>query len=159
MAVAQLRLTYRSDNEWDGQLDAAVTSELFSGAGSAWFSSEELKGTFIAALRSFPLSTSNPPLIEGGNWSQEKPGTLEQCHLRIAIRPYNVLGILLVQVDVASESMTVNDLQQSATARFLVEYNALDEFASHLEQVIDGKREAAVLSGPVKPFNNQLGRF
>jgi hypothetical protein len=52
-----------------------------------------------------------------------------------------------------------NDLQQSATARFLVEYNALDEFASHLEQVLDGKREAAVLSGPVKPFNDTLGRF
>jgi len=105
------------------------------------------------------LSTSDPPLIKGGFWSQEKPGTLEQCHLRIVIRPYNVLGILLVQVDVASESRTTpdNDLQQSATARFLVEYNALDEFASHLEQVLDGKREAAVLSGPV--FNNMLGRF
>jgi hypothetical protein len=34
------------------------------------------------------------------------------------------------------------------TARFLIEYAALDKFAAHLEHVPDGKRDSAVLIGP-----------
>jgi hypothetical protein len=149
MNAAELRLSYRPDDEWHGQLDAAVTSGEFSGKGSAWFDREQLKETFVAALRAFPLSTSDPPMIEGGFWSKERPGTLEQCHLRIAIRPYDARGSLVVQVDLASASWATpdKDRQQSVTARFLTEYAALDAFACHLDQVLDAKRESAVLPG------------
>ena len=149
MNDAELRLSYRPDDEWLGQLDASVVSRAFSGRGSAWFNKKEVKQTFVAALRMFPLSTVNPPLIEGGFWSKEKPVTLDQCHLRIAVRPYNVRGTLVVQVDLASESRSIpdKDLQQSATARFLAEYAAVDAFAVDLEQVLDGNRELAVLRG------------
>lgn len=40
--------------------------------------------------------------------------------------------------------------QQFVTARFLTEYAALEEFASNLEQVLDSKRDSAVLSGTAK---------
>jgi hypothetical protein len=144
-----LGLSYRPDDEWHGQLDATVRSGAFSGRGSAWFNREQLKETFTAALRAFPLSANDPPMIEGGFWSKEQSGSLDQSHLRIRIRPYNARGTLLVQVDLATECWTSpdNDLQQSLTARFLVEYAALGEFASHLEEVLDGKRDKAVLSG------------
>jgi hypothetical protein len=148
MSAAELRLTYRPDNEWLGQLDAAVTSGAFSGTGSAWFDRKWLKETFITALSAFPLSTSEPPKIESGFWSKEAAETLEQCHLRIVIRPYDTRGSLLVKVDLATESRATpdKDRQQSVTARFLTEYAAIQAFASHLEQVLDGKRDVAVLS-------------
>jgi hypothetical protein len=146
---AELQLRYRPDDEWHGQLDAVVKSGEFSGKGSAWFGREYVKETFVSALRAFPLSAKAPPLTEGGFWSKERPGSLEQCHVRIAIRPYNSRGALLVQVDLATESWASpdKDLQQSVTVRFLSEYAALEEFAAKLEQVLDGKRELAVLSG------------
>jgi len=148
MSATGLHLSYRPDDEWHGQLDAVVTSGAFTGRGSAWFSRDHLKDTFIAALREFPLSVSNPPLVEGGFWSKAKSGTLEQCHLRINVRPHDARGSLLVQVDLATESWTTpdKDQQQCVTARFLTEYAAIDAFASQLEQVLDGQREAAVLS-------------
>jgi hypothetical protein len=149
MSAAELRLSYRPDDEWHGQLDATVRSGAFSGRGSAWLHREQLKETFTAALRAFPLSASDPPVFEGGFWSKEQSGILSQCHLRIRVRPYNPRGTLLVQVDLATESWDSpdNDQQQSVTARFLVEYAALGEFASHLEEVLDGKRDKAVLGG------------
>ena len=91
-------------------------------------------------------------MIESGFWSKEQSGSLDQCHLQIRVRPYNSRGTLLVQVDLATECWTSpdNDLQQSVTAQFLVEYAALGEFASHLEDVLDGKRDKAVLGGTAK---------
>jgi hypothetical protein len=149
MSVAELRVSYRPDDQWNGQLGATVRSGAFSGRGSAWFSRKRLKEIFTAQLRAFPLSETDPPVIEGGFWSKEQPGTLDQCHLRITVRPYNLRGTLLVHVDLATDSWTSpdNDQQQSVTARFLAEYETLREFASHLEQVLDGRRDEALLEG------------
>jgi len=147
-AAAQLRLSYRPDNQWHGELSASVNSGAFSGTSSAWFDRAKLD-TFVAALRAFPLSPDAPPLIESGFGSKETPGALEQCHLRIAIRPYDSRGSLLVQVDLASKSWSSpdKDRQQEVTARFLTQYSELDEFASQLSKVLDGKGEFAILYG------------
>ena len=84
MSAAELRISYRPDSEWQGQLDAAVTSGAFSGTGSAWFDKKWVMETFIAALSAFPLSMTEPPKIEGGFWrSKDAAKDLEQCHLRI----------------------------------------------------------------------------
>lgn len=148
MTKAELRITYSPDDEWLGVLDAVVKSGAFSGRGSAWFDRITLKTDFIAALRAFPLSTANPPIIEGGFWNKEKP-ILNQRHLGIAIIPYNTRGSLLVQVDLATESNAAsgNDQRQSVTARFLTEYAALEPFASQLEQILDGRQDEALLVG------------
>jgi hypothetical protein len=149
--AAELRLSYRPDDEWHGQLEASVMSAPFSGRSSAWFTRQHLKEKFVVALRKFPLSGSEPPMIESGFASKDKPWTLEQCHLRIVIKPYNARGSLLVYVDLASESWTTpdKDFQQSMIARFPVEYAAIESFATHLEEVLDGKREAAILFGTI----------
>jgi hypothetical protein len=140
MSAAELRLSYRLNDERHGQLDAVVTSRAFFGRGSAWFSRDKLKDTFIVALREFPLSASNPPLVEGGFWSKAKPGTLEQCHLRVIVRPHDARGSLLVQVDLATESWGTpdKDQQQCVTARFLTGYADIEAFASQLEQISMG---------------------
>ena len=77
-------------------------------------------------------------MIEGGFCNPER---LKQCHLRIAIRPYDARGTLLVR------ATPDKDQQQSVTARFLTEYAATTVFASHLEGVLNGTRETAVLRG------------
>jgi hypothetical protein len=71
---------------------------------------------------------------------------------KIAVRPYDSRGTLLVQVDLASESWATpdKDKQQLVTAGFLTEYAALEEFASSLDLVLDGKRESAVLTGTAR---------
>ncbi|WP_225673693.1 hypothetical protein [Bradyrhizobium hereditatis] len=105
--------------------------------------------TFVAALRSFPLTATTPALIEDGIWSKENPASLEQGHLRIAVKPYDSRGTLLVHVDLSSEVWTARDadLQNLATIRFTTEYAAVDRFAQEFEEVLDGKRDVAVLTG------------
>jgi len=149
MSTAELRLSYKPEDEWHGLLEAVVSSGEFSGKGAAWFSKEQLKDVFVVALHAYPLSASDPPTIEGGFWSKDNPATLDQCHLRIAVRPYNSRGTLIVQVDLTTPCWTTsdNDQQQSITARFLTDYAALEEFASNLEHVFDGESDSAVLPG------------
>jgi hypothetical protein len=147
MIGAELHLHYWADDEWHGRLEAMVKSGEFSGRSSAWFSREQLTA-FVAALRAYPLPARDVPLIEGGYWSKERPGTLEQCHLRIAVRPHDSRGTLRVQVDLASQYASIpdEDLQHSVTVRFLTDYASVEEFAAGLEQVLGQQRESVVLS-------------
>jgi hypothetical protein len=149
MSAAELRITWRPDDDGTGQIIAAAKSGAFSAQGSAWFNPDQVKTTFVAGLRSFPLTSANPPTIEGGFWSKQNRGGLDQCHLRINIKPHNSRGTLLVHVDLASESWKTPDvdLQNCATIRFLTEYAAVDGFAEQLERVLDGERDEAVLQG------------
>lgn len=149
MGQAELSLRFIPDDDGLGQLVATVRSGAFCGRDSAWVNPDQVKETFIAALKVYPLSESDLPIIEGGFWTGEVPASLDQCHLRIAVRPYNTRGTLLVQIDLATEFWTTpdKDQQQSVTTRFLTEYAALPEFATSLEQVLDGDSETAVLSG------------
>lgn len=151
MSEYGLRLRYRPDDEWFGEVDAVVNTDMFSGTGSAWFDRLHVKETFVATLRAYPLSKENLLLIEGGFWNGKTPEKIEQCHLRIAVRPYNLSGTLLVQVDLATRSHASPDidLQQSVTARFLTTYAALEAFARELDQVLEGNREWAMLASRV----------
>jgi hypothetical protein len=149
MSPAELRLTYKPDDEWLGELDAVVSSGAFSGCGSAWFDRANVKKTFVAALRAFPLTSASPPVIEGGFWSKDKQGGLDQCHLRIEVTPYDSRGTLLVRIDLATQSWKTPDIdrQHAVTVRFLTGYAAIAEFADTLDRVLDGVTEQAVLKG------------
>jgi hypothetical protein len=145
MSTAELRVTYGPDDDGTGELVAFSRSGAFAGQGSAWVGRD--METFVACLRSFPLTAADPPTIEGGYWDGR--GSLNQCHLRIIIKPYNSRGTLLVHVDIAAPVSNTRelDLQNRAIIRFFTEYAAVDIFADHLEQVLSGKREEAILKG------------
>ncbi len=145
--MAELRVKYSPDDQWTGELEGVVASNGFPGRGSAWFDRTHLRTAIIPAFRAFPLSDSEPPTIEGGFWSKERQGELEQCHLRITVKQHNARGGLLVRVDVASQVWKTPDadMQQTVTARFLTDYEALRQFAEDLERVLDGALEEAVL--------------
>jgi hypothetical protein len=149
MSATELRLSYRPDDAWLGELDAVVRSGAFSGQGSAWFNRVSLKETFVAALRAYPLTSTAPPMLEGGFCSKENRGSLDQCHLRIVVTPYDSRGTLLARIDLATQSWKTPDIdqQQSVTVRFLTEYAAVGEFADALDRVLDGANEQAILKG------------
>jgi hypothetical protein len=148
MSASELQVAYQADDDGTGKIVATVKSGEFSAQGAAWFNPIDVKRTFVAALRSFPLTAITPALIEGGFGSKERPGSLE-CHLRIAVKPYDSRGTLLVHVDLSSEVCTTPDadLQNLATIRFTTEYVAVDRFAQEFEAVLDGERDVAVLTG------------
>ena len=149
MSGAELKLIYTPDDEWLGELTAIAKSGAFAGQGSAWFGRTNLKEGFVARLRSFPLTSENPPTFEGGFPSER--GSLDQCHLRVAIKPYDRRGTLLVHVELASPTWKTPDADQqnSATIRFLTEYATIVRFADDFEQVLDGAKEQAILKGIV----------
>jgi hypothetical protein len=149
---AELRIRYRPDDWAVGELYAVVKSGAFSGAGSTYFTKQTIKDKFITALRKFPIDGTDLPLLEGGWGDPKVPGTLTQCHLRIAVRPSDVPDKLLVQVDLATHVWGTpdKDQQQAITARFLAEYAAIEVFAAHFKQVLNSERDFAVLSGIAK---------
>ncbi len=142
-----LKVWYIPENECHGELHAEVHSNAFTGKSSAWFELAEIREKFISALRIFPITETAAPMIEGG--FRGKEGTIEQCHLRIRIKPYNRRGTLLVQTDLATDAHQSPDvdMQQSITARFSTEYTELEKFAAEFEQHLDGAREFGMLRG------------
>jgi hypothetical protein len=140
----QLRLTLWHDSDGTGELTAMVVSGAFSGVGKAWFGFPQLR-EFAASLRPFPIP--EPVLIEGGYFGSEH--RLAQCHLRIRIGPYRSAGALLVHVDLATDSLASpdQDLQQTATLRFVTGYQAVLEFSHALDALIGETAAEAVLLG------------
>jgi len=150
MSTTELRVMYEPDDDWCGEIIATARSGAFAGQGSAWFSPDHIKQTFVAGLRSYPLSVENPPLLEGGYGSVK--GRFDQGHVRITVKPYNTRGTLLVHAELASRFWKTPDadLQNSATIRFLTEYAAVDHFAAEFEELLHGKREFAILHGATR---------
>ena len=147
MSESELQITYAPDDEWLGEVTAVVRSGAYSGKGTAWFDRQTLKEKFVARLRCFPLSSQDPPTFEGGFGASK--GQIAQCHLRLSIKPYNTRGTLLVCVELATPSWKSPDvdLQNSATIRFLTEYEAVSNFAKEVGDVLDGVKEEASLKG------------
>jgi hypothetical protein len=141
MSAPELQVVYRTDEEYTGQIRAIVKSGQFSAEGAAWFDRINVKETFLVALRKFPLSENDPPTLEGGFWQSGNPERLDQCHLRIRIRPCDRRGTLLVHVDASSEVWKTPDadLQNSASIRFRAEYPAVETFAREFEESLTGR--------------------
>ena len=145
--TAELRIMHLRDEDDFGQLVATVTSGAFAGTGWAYFCREQVE-RFIQNLRACPLAADHLPKIEGGRWNHEQRDKLDECHLRVAVRPFD-LRQLMVIVDLATElpTSTGRDYQQTISARFRTDYAELDVFASELLAVLEGKREDALLPG------------
>ena len=147
--MTELRVGYQPESDFDGLLQAEVRSHAFCGHGGIWVAPQYVRETFIAALRAVPIVADKPPLLEGGYWCKDKKGALEQCHLRIVVRPYNARGKLLVRVEFATEFLTTpdDDLQQAATIRFVTDYAPLAQFADGLDDALEGNGHVAALCG------------
>jgi hypothetical protein len=141
--MSELTATWSPDDDYLGTLDIQVHSAGFAGHSYAWFDKAQLKKTFIAALRSYPLNPASPPLLLGNDLTSAEATN----SLRIEVAPYDRRGTLLVRVDLASwgHHNPDGDMEHTLTARFVTEYAMLAQFADDLEALLDGARDAATL--------------
>jgi|AraplaMF_Col_mMF_1032025.scaffolds.fasta_scaffold00105_31 hypothetical protein len=144
MSSPELRIRYIPDDQWLGELEAAVQSGDFAGKARAWFNLETLQA-FLSCLRKFPLDQSGLPMIEGSYGGSSLKDAPLRPDVRVAISPHDALGLLLVEVALATTLWTPR--KQSVTTQFLTEYGLLANFATEFAAMLDGKREVAVLAG------------
>lgn len=130
------------EDEGHGELFAVVQAKDFKGKGSAWFNLRQIREHFIPALRKFPISDVNAPVLSGGTWTDKG---LENIHARI--KPFNRQGALLVQVDLGTDVWRGSDidLRHSVTTRFVTEYSEIERFATELERHLSGECDCATL--------------
>jgi hypothetical protein len=143
-----LRLRLAPDSDGTAELTAEVASSGFAGRGKAWFDLQGL-ARFSQELRAFPLSKSNPPHIEGGFWSQEKRGTLEQRHLSIRAYQIGSLGGVGIRVEVADPPLWTGDrpeTQNIARIELMTSYAALEKFAKDLDKLLASELTEALLT-------------
>lgn len=140
-----LRLIYRPEDEWHGELFGRVESEGFCGHGSAWFGIGQLRD-FCALAGSFPISGSEQPSLAGGFYD-DNDHTLKQCHLGVWLSPHDSRGSIQVMVTLATPGWTSEAAEpsQSVTTRFLVGYRDVERFRMSLEAMLDGQVDEATL--------------
>ena len=140
-----LRLHFRPDDEWLGELTLGVTLGDFTGVGTAWFSKETLR-EFADALMAFPLSAEQPPSISGGNGGNDTVPAQEQVSIKF--EPHNILGAVRATVHVETDFWDGRErgLTKEATMRFLVTYGDLGRFAPAILDLLDGRAIEAVLT-------------
>ena len=134
-AKEYLRLKVDPSSDGTGKLTAEVASSGFAGRGEAYFDLQKL-AHFSQELRAFPLSESNPPHIEGGFWSKEERGVLEQVHL--SIRAYQIGS---KGADDRSESQNIAQIE------LMTSYAALERFAKDLKMLLESNADEAMLRG------------
>lgn len=145
--MSTLRLHWHPEDERHGELSVAITSGEFRGRGSAWFKIDQLR-EFLTATGSYPLSSGDEPKLEGGFYD-DGGETLRQCHLSVQLSPRDPLGSICVTVTVATEADRDErqDLQQSLTSRFLVNYADVDRFRAEFTAMLEGRSGEATLIG------------
>jgi len=142
-----LRLKVAPDSDGTGKLTAEVAASGFAGRGEAWFDLERL-ARFSQELRAFPLSKTDPPHIQGGFWSRENRGALEQVHLSIKAYQIGSRGEVGIRVEVADPPLWPNDRpdsQNTARIELMTTYAALERFARDLDTLLKTNRGEAVL--------------
>jgi hypothetical protein len=144
-----LRLKVDPSSDGTGKLTATIAAGGFAASGEAYFNLRSL-AEFSQQLRAFPLSESDPPHIEGGFWSKEKRGVIEQVHLSIRAYQIGSKRQIGVRVTCADPPLWPNDRkesQNSATIELMSSYAALERFAKEVDLILESKLEEAVLSG------------
>lgn len=144
-AMSILKLRYRPEDEWHGELLATVQSAEFSGRGAAWFGIGQLR-EFCENMERFPIPEGEGPELRGGFFN-DAGDTLDQCHLGVTITPYGHLGRLRVAVELATPvwKSAEQELRHKMYAEFPVNYSDLETFRLSLIGMLDGQRQEALL--------------
>lgn len=138
MTVRYLELRFNDDNDGTGCLVAEARSGKFAGAGSAYFSIDQIE-EFATKLQAFPIATSPRPEIRGGYWSKTDPSTLEAEHLALAVYPIDSRGHLVIQVRVMADwALGRAEAHFHAAFEVPIAYEALGRFARDLTALVHG---------------------
>lgn len=140
-----LRICFRPDDEWLGELRVSVSVNSFSGVSEAWFSKDDLK-EFARAITAFPLPADAPPRISGGLGGNETSPSQEL--VTVTFEPHNKIGAVRATVHLETEFWDGKErcLHSETTVRFIVTYGDLGRFGPAMLDVVDGRIEEAVLT-------------
>ena len=148
----QANLTLKcSYSEDDGRLTATARSGSFTGTGSAWIDLNGLS-SFAAELGAFPIDPDRPPRLDAGSF---KDGKLieDREFISVTIRPFDRTGKLIAQVSLAETGFGLRRenpaMSQAVRLAFLVEYQALSDFAVALRALEAGSASSAELHAAV----------
>jgi hypothetical protein len=145
-----VRLTFRPEEDGSGELVVEVSVESFRGKSKAWLSCEQLI-EFASRLEVFPLSRDNPPLLQGGFWSQQIQGELAQTHIWLRAYPVGVTGPVGIQVYLKTPNLDTDraDVQAFIQVELMTTYEGLHPFVQQLRQLAQGLIPSAELSGMI----------
>ena len=140
-----LRVTFRPDDEWLGELKVSASSGGFSGVGEAWFSKDDL-ADFSRAIIAFPLPADAPPTISGGLGGNDK--SPPQKLVTLAFEPHNRVGAVraTVHLETANWDGENRALHSETTIRLIVTYGDLGRFGPALLDLMEGRIAEAVLT-------------
>lgn len=141
-----LRVTFRPDDEWLGQLKVRASVYGFSAIGEAWFNKDDLRA-FAQALAVYPLPKADAPTITGGHGGNG--GRIPaQTLVSLKFEPYDARGTIKATIHLETDNWDGqhHDLHNHATLRFLVTYGDLGRFGPALIDLVDGRSDEAVLT-------------
>lgn len=146
----KLLIRFLNEDDGTGKLHVRAYCNGFSGDGTAWFSTEELK-EFASALAGFPISEEKPPAIRSGFYRKDSSGELEQEHLSMRVYRTDRTGHLGVQVRIATEvwPQTRPESQHFVQLEILTSYEPLAQFSGQLKALLDGTIKEAILEADV----------
>jgi hypothetical protein len=139
-------IRFLNEDDGTGKLHVRAQCDGFSGEGSAWVSTEELK-EFAYTLAVFPIPEESPPAIRSGFYRKDNRGEIEQEHLSLRVYPIDHTGHLGVQVRIATEvwPQMRTESQHFVQLEILTSYEPLARFSSQLKALVGGTIEEAIL--------------
>lgn len=145
--TAALRLTLKKDADGTGELSAEVQVNGFSGVGAAWFNIAEIRDFGHRISRTYPLLPEQTYELQGGYWSRDQQGSLEQVHLGMRFFPFGALGQIGCRVKLATQLESASPAPEYAvTVELRTHYEGLQAFGAAIVAMTDGRSDEVVLA-------------
>jgi hypothetical protein len=143
-----LRLKFLTDGDGTGGLYAETSCNGFAGHGYAWFSIPHLE-EFAGLLLTYPLPSEGLAPLQGGYWSKERRGELDQLHLFLRFYPIGLRGAVGCKIELRTPVQRHDPAASynSVAAELRTSYQALSEFSADLRRLVRGEAQEAVLHG------------
>jgi len=140
-----LRLIYLPDDQHCGELKAIAEGVGFRGHGAAWFNRSALDA-FAEELTQYPIPQGQPIVLKGGEGICAD-GSLVSVNLGLSISPYNSLGSVRADIELAHTVLAggPSDLPLRASLAFLTTYADLEAFSREVAAMLDNGGQAMLL--------------
>jgi hypothetical protein len=141
-----LRLKFLTDGDGTGGLYAETSCNGFAGHGHAWFSISHFE-EFAGLLLTYPLPSEGLAPLQGGYWSKERRGELDQLHLFLRFYPIGLRGAVGCKIELRTPLQRHDPAASynSVAAELRTSYQALSEFSADLRRLVRGEAQEAVL--------------
>lgn len=141
-----LRLTFYTDGDGTGELRVETSCDGFAGHSSAWFGIKRLE-QFADLILTYPLPGDGLPPLQGGYWSKERRGELDELHLALRFHPVGLRGTVGCKVELRTPDRggNVPVSLNSVAVELRTSYQELSDFSAAFRRMIRGELAEVVL--------------